>query len=366
MRPAFSSTRQAAAFATLLLVLLLLPALMGRSWLPPREQIYSSISWHFGSYPYLHQQIFEEKTDIDIAFMGASHIWFGIDTPYIQKELSRKVGHNAVVTSLGWQWPGFDAVYFILEDLLRNRKVHMLVLCDESTTEAMRPHTMSHRWFRFGDNADELAGLPMKMMMSYYSSAILGMPRNLLCLMRSNLPADLEASQKNFVETKYRAPNPAMRMGSLAIQLGYGFDTNFVAYQPTTAAQPSDVCLYSPETEAKFKFTGPRITSLQLYFARKIVALAREHHTKLVILHFPNIAETRSPLIPERECWPGLLGGDVSLVGIPPATLFEGMTDAEVLKLFCDSNHLNRNGQEYFTPIVTPSLLQIYDSEAKH
>jgi hypothetical protein len=38
MRPAFSSTKQAAAFALLLLVLLLSPALAGRKFLPSREQ----------------------------------------------------------------------------------------------------------------------------------------------------------------------------------------------------------------------------------------------------------------------------------------------------------------------------------------
>jgi len=55
----------------------------------------------------------------------------------------------------------------------------------------------------------------------------------------------------------------------------------------------------------------------------------------------------------------------VALVGISPATLFEGMTDNGARKLFCDAGHLNQNGQEYFTPLITPTLLQLYDSETK-
>jgi hypothetical protein len=51
MSPAFSSTRQAAAFALLLLLLLLLPALAVKSWLPPRDQIYSSLPWGAGAFP---------------------------------------------------------------------------------------------------------------------------------------------------------------------------------------------------------------------------------------------------------------------------------------------------------------------------
>ena len=283
MRPAFSSTRQAAVFGLLLLLLLLLPALMCKSWLPPRESIYSSVSWRFGSYPYLHQQIFEEKTDVDVVFMGSSHIWYGIDTPEVQRELSRKMGREAVVRTLGWQWPGFDAIYFIFQDLLQNRKVHMLVITDEYLGDAIRPQTLSYRWFRFGDNACELAGLPLQTRISFYAGAILGMPRNLLSLLRPNLPADLASRQKTFIDTQYHAPNPATRLGSLAVQLGYNYgeSSEFARYKPEAVARPSDVCVYSPSTRSKFQFTGPPTRSLQLYFARKIVALAREHHRRL-------------------------------------------------------------------------------------
>ena len=96
------------------------------------------------------------------------------------------------------------------------------------------------------------------------------------------------------------------------------------------------------------------------------MALAQKNQIKLVILHFPKTAEMRSAMIPERECWPDIFGDDVTLAGISSSTLFKGMSDDEVLKLFCDPDHLNRNGQEYFTPIITPSLLQIYDSKTKH
>ena len=69
MSPPFSSTRQAGAFALLLLLILLLPGVMGKSCLPPREEIYSSLPWGAGAYPYLEDQIFNQKEDIDIAFM---------------------------------------------------------------------------------------------------------------------------------------------------------------------------------------------------------------------------------------------------------------------------------------------------------
>ena len=83
MRPAFSSTKQAAAFAGLLLALLLSPVLVGKNLLPPREQAYAVPGWSNGPYPWIRNQIFEETNDIDIAIIGSSHIWNAINTPYV-------------------------------------------------------------------------------------------------------------------------------------------------------------------------------------------------------------------------------------------------------------------------------------------
>src|SRR3977135_860041 len=118
MRPAFTSPRQAAMVGVLLLLLLLLPVVMRKSWLPPRQEIYSSLPWSVGAFPYLREQIFDEKEDIDLLFMGSSRIWWGIDTPQVQKALSEKLGRKAVVRTLGWDSPGFDPFYFIMQDLL--------------------------------------------------------------------------------------------------------------------------------------------------------------------------------------------------------------------------------------------------------
>ena len=360
MSPAFSSTKQAGAFAVLLLFFILLPALAGRTGLPPRSETYSSIPLRLGPFPFIHQQIFEDKSDVDIAFVGSSHIWDGIDTPYVQKQLSDKLGRKATVISLGWPWPGFDALYFILQDLLQHRKVHMLVIYDECRASDA-PHRVASRWFRFGDNSGVLAGLPVKAKASLYAAAILGMPRNLLCFLRPNLPADASGSKKSYWESFYHAPSVADRMGALSARIGFDYNPDFVAFAPRTEAKPSDVTLYSPETIASFRFTGPRTTPYQLYFARKVAALAQEHGVKLVILHFPDIGERHEATINEREFWPDALSAPVAMAGIPPARLFAGMKDEDVLRLYYDPGHFNKNGQEYFTPFITPRLMELYD-----
>lgn len=361
MRPAFASTKAAAAFALLLLVVLLLPVLMGESCLPPREQLYSSAPWGAGAFPYLHEQIFEEKEDIDIAFMGWSRMWWGIDTQYVQKKLSEKLGRKAVVRTLGWNSTGFDPLYFIPQDLLRKRKVRMMVFCDLSGGAGDFAHDRAPYWFRLADNAEALAGLSVRSKASFYSSAILGMPRNFLCWLRLNLPAipSDEISWPGFPHVI----NPSLRLGSLVLRMRLG--QPFTDYTPRTNADPSEVRVYSEATKEHFRFMGAPLAPMQSAFTRKTAALAREHQVKLVYLHLPTTTEMRSSVVEEPVFWPDVFNGDVAMMGIPGASLFAGIADEDVQKLYYNFEHFNKNGQEYFTKIITPRLMQIYENQSK-
>jgi len=345
MSPAFSSPRQAGAFALLLLLILLLPVLAGKWLFPTREQMYSSTGRETIDFPNFHQQIFAEKGDIDIAIMSSSRLGCAIDTPYVQEKLSEKLGRKAVVRALTWTWNGYDALYFIAQDLLEHRKVHMIVFCDLSYDLSPSAGDVAHHqtsyWFRFADNAEALAGLPMKSKASFYASAILGLPRNLVGLLRPNLPAIPEDNTK-----------PAW----------YYSPTN---YTPRTNAGPSDVRLYSEATKASFRFLNTPIAPMQRAFVRKIGLLAQEHQTQLVFLHVPDFAERKATLIEETAFWPDAFSINLPMVGIPPAILFAGMTDDDVRKLYHNPTHFNQNGQNYFTPIITPSLIQIYEDQIK-
>jgi hypothetical protein len=115
-----------------------------------------------------------------------------------------------------------------------------------------------------------------------------------------------------------------------------------------------------------FKFTDGTLPDLQLHFIRKFTALAEEHQTSLVLLHVPVYNDRRNPLIQEGTLWHDILHADLTMVGIPPANLFSDMPDSEVQKLYSDPWHFNLDGQEYFTSIITPSLLKIYADKTSH
>jgi hypothetical protein len=364
MSPAFSSTKQAAAFALLLLVFFLLPSLVGRPFLPTREELYSAPSWAFGSFPYLHDQIFEEKADIDIAFMGSSPIYWGIDTPYVQKKMSEMLGRPAVVRSLCWNWSGFDGLYFIARDLLQHRKVRMIVFCDlvvPNTSNAA--HRLTSKWFLWSEDAAEISGMNTRAKATFYAGAIMGMPRNLLDLLRNNLPV-IPSDQIVFKPGMPKVTNPALQLGSLAVD--QEADRPFIEYIPHTAAQASDACVYSEEAKTNFQFTGPPILPTQAAFCRKMGALAREHGVKLVYLHIPRSYEQTSPEIKVTAFWPDVFGSDVAMIGIPGAKMFAGIPDDDLTNnLYYDFLHLTKNGKEYFTRLITPRLVQLYENQTK-
>jgi hypothetical protein len=361
MQPAFSSTRQAAAFGALVLAALLSPMLAGKSCIRSRDQIYSSISWGNGPYAYLHNQIFEEKGDIDVAFMGPSSMWYGIDTPYFQKKLSEQLGRPAAARTLCWDWVGADPFYRISKDLMEHRKVHMIVFCDVTITARDTAHEMAPELFQWPDHAEDLAGLQLRTKTAFYAAAILGMPKNLWGRARSNLPAidSEEISWPGY----YHMENPFRRLGSLASPLIEG--RTFVKFTPATHPDASQVCVYSDTTRTNFEFPRFPPNPMQAAFMRKVAQLARDHHVQLVYLYIPRSTEMRNATINPDAFWPDVCQADVPMMGIPPARLFAGLSDDDVLKLYWEYRHLNENGQEYFTSVVTPELVQFYENKIK-
>jgi hypothetical protein len=42
------------------------------------------------------------------------------------------------------------------------------------------------------------------------------------------------------------------------------------------------------------------------------------------------------------------------------------MNEVEMHKLFAEQYHLNQNGQAYFTRLITPTLLKLYENSTNH
>ncbi len=343
--------------------------LAGKRILPPREQAYAALSWGSGPYPWIQNQLFQEKGDIDIALIGSSHILHCLDARWLQAELSKKLGRPAVVRVMGWGGAGFDAVYFITRDLLQNRRVQLLVVYNEANAPASR-NAKSPAWFRAADGLAALRGLPWPEQSYFYFAALVGLPRNLLALVRPNLPAGLHTTPPNEWETHYRSVNLADNLGSTTSELSMGNgDTDptvpFIPYAPPASASPAAACVYAPATRTNFQFSSAPLPVWQEHFARQLLTLARDHACRLVLLHIPTLDEARVPLIPERAFWQTNLSDTVCLLGVPPEKMFAGLADADLRQLYFNPSHLNKNGQAYFTSLIGPALISLYDPPAR-
>jgi len=242
--------------------------------------------------------------------------------------------------------------------------VRMLVL-DDVYAEKDEPHSLAPHWFRYGDNWPDVAPLSASQKAAYYLAAVAGMPRTLFNLVRPNLPAEFNPDKKTYWEIHSHELNPVSSLGAGIAQMGFRSNPQaepepFVPFTPQTGAQPADVCVYSTTNQSRFIFPSGPPPPMQTHFLRKFLALAKAHDCQVVMLHLPTFAERQSAVIATSARWPDVLPPDVALLGIPPAKLFQGLAETDVRKLYSDSVHFNQNGQEYFTKLILPTLLQLY------
>jgi hypothetical protein len=331
MDPAFSSLRQAGAFAALLAFSLAAPLFLRSSH---REAAWSSAPNNAGPFAWIEQQVFEEKGDIDILFIGSSFMWAGIDTPQVERALSRQLGRKATVITLGDNWWGEDQTYFLLRDLLARRKVTLAVFTLPTKTDLQSaPHPCASYWL---DDAG--AGLSLRHRLQLYAVEMLGTPRRLLGLLR---PDRLEPSP-------YAAGLGAGRFREALP--GHDFVRLHLPAPSLTAEELQD--------RARFHFDDVPLTPFQEHFFRLYLELARQHGVHLAVVHIPQRPTgAPSPLADERLDWTRLFG--LPLVGVAPATLFAGM-DRATIDAHYYNEHLNLNGAERLTRVLLPALLALH------
>jgi hypothetical protein len=343
--PQFDTKLQAFAFTLLMITLLALPVLMWKFRLVSRHDVYPAVPTTVGAYTYIQNQIFEEKSDIDILFLSTSLLWDAIDTPYVQKELSRKLGREANVITFGTNWRSEGLYYLLLRDVLQHRKVKLLAFSMPTAwQESSLPQKQSFRWLIYGEDERPFDGLPWRSRLSIYGEKVLGAPRHVLSKLRSN---HLETSPLTATFGADLDPGGGR---------GEGWD-------PKLPDIPTSRMIYSDGNRDVFEFSNDPLNHYQNHFLQLLFEKARENAIPVMIVHVPLTEERHATKVIKRMYWPAVFGGDVSIVGVPPATLFGGMSNAEIDQLYFRENkdHLNRKGSQLFTRTITPAILKVYE-----
>jgi hypothetical protein len=348
--PEFSSRRQALAFFAALALLLGSPWILFHVGMPSRAEVYRGVTHEAGPYTFLEHEIFEEKEDLDLVFVCSSLLHMGIDAPYVQRELSKQLGREARVVSLPVKWQGMDLQYVLLRDLLEHRHPKMVVMAMPIPTYTSdRPHVLAYRWLRYGEFPEVVEGLPLRSRVTLYADFVLGAPRQWLTLIRPNRvdPA--------------KAVSPLL--GSVYSRTGY-YGAPFVEEPTIPPAIPTASMIYGPGTEARFDFDGAPLGPFQLHFALALGKLVEKYGSHLTLLHIPIDGERGNTRVPERMSWPTMLEPRPSMVGVPSAELFAGVSEERFYHYYYDQ-HFNVNGMRLFTRAVTPALLQVYAEHAR-
>ncbi len=346
MYPAFRSEKSAFGFCLLIVFLLVLPFLLFRIGLPPREDAYKSIPVKYGAPGREVEAIYRNKRNPDVLFLGSSLVMNAVLPGPLEAALSHHLGRPAYVEVLGMAWQGVDLQYFILRDYLQHHQPGVIIFNPPAPGGAPKsPHPVAYRWFRYGEFQNDFTGVSMRNKMEIYGHMVLGGPRDLLSRLRPNLIAPNETSRESYIDYLKNERD-----------LGYmGSPFVFDSASPSKDEQAILLPLNSPLISTSNK----PLPAYSVHFFRMILALAKSHHCKLVFMHIPEDREFDDPSIPE-DSWGTNGAGEYEMIGVPAKTLYAGMSKERFLHFYADG-HLNKNGDALFTAAITPAVTEAYD-----
>jgi len=343
MFPAFRSTKSAIGFCVLLISLLGLPLVT--SWLghPSREQAYAALTSEAGPVGMHVREIYADPGDVDVLLLGSSLVRAGVDRDAMEQALAAHLKRPARVRILAMNWQGIDFQYFLLADYLGHHRVGLILWnAPVPGSRNLEPHVEAFRWVRYGESSALLAGLPWRYRMALYGDMVLGAPREILTHLRPN---QLGPDEMQFLQSPEA--------------VGY--------YGQKFIPEPADLAL-APPLEVTFqeppyplvREKGKPFDFYETYFAKRILMLAAENHTRIAMLHIPIDSERGLDSMPERSRLDGALDSQAPFIGVTSAALFLGVP-ADRFQHFYTDQHFNTNGRALFTRAIMPAVLKAYD-----
>jgi hypothetical protein len=339
--PAFNTDRDALAYCMLIYLLLALPLFPPIADTLPKRAIYSAMPASFCDSKSLYKEIYEQKTDADVVFVGSSMIWNSIDVPTLQKRLRAACGIDKTVVLLGHNLFGFDADYFLLHDLVQKRRIRLVMIqMPLDTGVSPWPHVLAETWFTMDDWKTICGpGMPLTAKIALYSQAVLGAPRKILSILRKDAFGQI---LNNWEE----------RSGSAYHKVGAEF------HPPPPDLVPEK--LFYSSSPLSFDFAPKPTNTYQLYFLNKIISLLKEHGVTVICIHPPAFKEVKMTKVIEQGCWTKLLENHPDMFGVPGSSLFEGLSEEQAKRLFEDDHHLNANGSVFFTEAISGGVIHAY------
>jgi len=335
---------RATIFFLSILCLLALPWISASSRVLPAHVVFEAVPTEVGYFSFLRDQIFFQQGAVDVAVVGPSLVWGGVDLSILGKEYYKKRKNNLVLLNMGHNWEGAETDYFLVKSLLGHRPVRLLIIgAPVGSQGSHAPHIRGSYWWNSFEHPEVLEGLPSADVLCLYAQSVLGGPRHLLSLFHKN---------------EYQTPEAAVaNHGSYLARMGFDH-SEFKAATFTPPSVLPERLIFSNSSGNRPSFSEGPLSRFQYHFYNKIISLARSRGTRVVFLSLPTYSRRSSEVVLSASL-EGL--GDVPLVGIPPRELFRGLSEEEIKLLYVDM-HFNANGAKYFTKAVSPALLKLYEN----
>lgn len=338
--------------ATVLLLsvfFLTLPLLLGAFEFPSRADAYAGMDGRRSVSAFHHQEITQKNTPANIAIIGMSTLWLGLNAKYIEERVSLLSGGSpAGVFTLGANHPGEDLAYVMLEDLIEQRKVEMVILGQPNRRQE-QPHPALHRLWRFDKHFHLTRGLPLMDTFQLYALNVLGAPRQLLSGLRQSMIGDPRKHEAAF-------------NGSRVRKLLWNEDWRLFKEEkiPVVKKVGGDF-LYGKGQYEKIEFKEI-MSPYQKHFFVKTLELLQQNDIPVLIALVPTFNDHALTRLTSRIPKDVTETYELTFLGIPSQELFEGRTEKEIRKLYYDTNHFNANGNSFFSRTVIPGILEYYEN----
>lgn len=368
MTPSYKSKRMQLIMTGVLLALMSGPLILGKLDLLDSVDMFATSK--IFAIKYLVNQIRKGPAEIDIAFIGSSDLSTSISASIIQQELSEKLGRPATVRNFSAPLGKAGYSLVVAETLLKTKKVKLLVI-ELQIDGPIQKENLVFNWWQAWAHRKLTAQLPIADQISLYAEAVLGVPQQLLSLVRANdalgLANDL-SDQLSRIESAHGSFEVKRNFGEAELRLRtYPEDDIFTEKNfAIPAFNPEDLIFRaSKDANPKHFVQNWNLTEKQIAFYSRIRELAEIQGGKIIFLRVNRPWENTSTADIPKNIPDSLKSVPILVI---PETWLTGKYDSETKRLaLYNLGHRNLNGMRLFTKAVAPAILQIYsESHESH
>jgi hypothetical protein len=276
---------------------------------------------------WVYERIHDDQTPIDVMFIGTSHTVFGVDSTEVERATRQLTGRDVHVVNFGLQHLGRNIHWLLAREAIEARKVQLLVLeVDEDEPRDLHPA------FSALADAEDIIAAPLLVNVSYLSDVSRLPVRQLSLFLHTILPG-LFGTEPEFDPALYRGAHwddTWAEAGSPRAPLHAPPRTTFPseAEMERERAHATQLSTSNLRLPARFAWLERRAN---LYYIRRIAALAARHRVALRFLYLPIFHGAARPA--EIDVYQKF-----AEVWHPPLELLSNR------ELWLDVNHFNHDG----------------------